>query len=134
MFAYVVRFFPQALAGVGLGAADASARALEEAARGLGRGPLAALATVTAAARCAPGCCAGAALVFLSAMKELPGDAAPAPDRVRDARDRDLEVHAAGAYSRAAPAALLLIVVSAPFVYCCSRATARVSERRAAPG
>ena len=46
------------------------------------------------------------------------GDAAAPPDRVRDARDGDLEARPpVGAYSRAALPALLLIAVSAPFVY-----------------
>ena len=46
VFAYVVRFFPQALAGVGSALHAVNPR-VEEAARSLGRGPVRVLATVT---------------------------------------------------------------------------------------
>ncbi len=70
VFAYAVRFFPQALSGLDTALARVSPR-VEEAARGLGRGPVATMWLVTVPlAR--SGALAGAALVFLSAMKELP--------------------------------------------------------------
>ena len=70
VFAYVVRFLPQALAGVESSLAAVGPR-VEEAARALGRGPLATTLTVTVPL-VRSGIFAGAALVFLSAMKELP--------------------------------------------------------------
>jgi iron(III) transport system permease protein len=67
IFAYVVRFFPQALAGVGSALQRVHPR-IEEAARGLGRGPVRVLATVTVPL-IRRGLLAGGALVFLNAMK-----------------------------------------------------------------
>ena len=115
VFAYVVRFFPQALAGVGSALQAVSPR-LEEAARGLGLGPWRALAVVTLPLL-RSGLGAGAALVFLSAMKELPATLLLRPigfDTLATAVWKFTQI---GAYSRAAPAALLLLVVSAPLVY-----------------
>jgi iron(III) transport system permease protein len=114
VFAYVVRFFPQALAGAGSALRTVDPR-LEEAARGLGRGPLAVAVRVTAPLA-APGLLAGAALVFLSAMKELPATLLLRPIGF-DTLATEIWGHTAtGSYSRAAPAALLLILVSAPLL------------------
>ncbi len=115
VFAYVVRFFPQALAAVGA-ALEAVNPRLEEAARGLGRGPLAVLATVTGPL-ISPGLLAGAALVFLNAMKELPATLLLRPIGFETLATEIWKYTALGSYSRAAPPALLLIFVSAPFVY-----------------
>jgi iron(III) transport system permease protein len=115
VFAYVVRFFPQALAGVGSALGAVSPR-LEEAARGLGRGPLAVAASVTAPL-IRPGLLAGAALVFLSAMKELPATLLLRPIGFETLATEVWKFTSLGAYSRAAPPALLLIVVSAPLLY-----------------
>jgi iron(III) transport system permease protein len=115
VFAYVVRFLPQALAasGAALGTVDPR---LEDAARGLGRRPPAVLLRVTLPlAR--PGVLAGIALVFLSAMKELPATLLLRPIGFETLATEIWQATAVDAYSEAAPAALLLIVVSAPFVY-----------------
>jgi iron(III) transport system permease protein len=115
VFAYVVRFLPQALAasGAALGTVDPR---LEDAARGLGRRPLMVLVSVTLPlAR--PGVLAGMALVFLSSMKELPATLLLRPIGFETLATEIWQATAVDAYSEAAPAALLLILVSAPFVY-----------------
>ncbi len=70
VFAYVIRFLPQAV-----GAARSALMQVnpntEEAARGLGAGPRRVFFSVTAP-QISPGLSAGALLVFLTAMKELP--------------------------------------------------------------
>ncbi len=115
VFAYVVRFLPQALAGLESSLASVSPR-VEEAARSLGRGPLRAALTVTVPlAR--SGILAGAALVFLSALKELPATLLLRPIGFETLATEIWRFTSVGAYSRAAPPALLLIAVSAPFVY-----------------
>lgn len=115
VFAYVVRFFPQALSGVESALERVSPR-VEEAARGLGRGPLATLATVTAPlAR--SGMLAGGALVFLSAMKELPATLLLRPIGFETLATEIWKLTQVGAYSRAAVPALVLMAVSAPVLY-----------------
>jgi iron(III) transport system permease protein len=114
VLAYVIRFLPQALAAL-----ESSLRrinpSVEEAARSLGRSETAVLARVTLPlARAGVG--AGAALVFLSSMKELPATLLLRPigfETLSTAIWRETSV---AAYSQAAPAALLLIVLSAPFL------------------
>ncbi len=114
VFAYVVRFLPQALAGASSALQTVDPR-LEEAARGLGRSQLKAVLQVTAPLA-APGILAGGALVFLSAMKELPATLLLRPIGF-DTLATEIWAHTAlGAYSRAAPEALLLIVLSAPIL------------------
>lgn len=115
VFAYVVRFLPQALAAIA-----SSFRALnprfEEAARGLGRRRSSVLLSVTAPL-VRPGLLAGAALVFLSAMKELPATLLLRPIGFDTLATEIWTATSVAAYSEAAPAALLLIAVSAPLVY-----------------
>ena len=115
VLAYVVRFFPQALAGVSSALRAVSPR-VEEAARGLGRGPWSVLLTVTVPL-VRPGMLAGAALVFLSAMKELPATLLLRPIGFDTLATEIWKFTSLGSYSRAAPPALLLIVLSAPLVY-----------------
>ncbi len=115
VFAYVVRFLPQALAGVESSLAAVGPR-VEEAARALGRGPLATSLTVTVPL-IRSGIFAGAALVFLSAMKELPATLLLRPIGFETLATDIWKSTSVGAYSRAALPALLLIAVSAPFVY-----------------
>ncbi|HEU0303058.1 MAG TPA: iron ABC transporter permease [Gaiellaceae bacterium] len=115
VFAYVVRFFPQALSGSSSALETISPR-LEEAARGLGRGPLRTLKAVTVPlAR--SGVLAGAALVFLSAMKELPATLLLRPIGFDTLATEIWTLTTVGAYSRAALPALVLIAVSAPVLY-----------------
>jgi iron(III) transport system permease protein len=115
VFAYVVRFLPQALAGVESSLAAVGPR-VEEAARSLGRGPLAASLTVTVPL-IRSGILAGAALVFLSAMKELPATLLLRPIGFETLATEIWKLTSVGAYSRAALPALLLIALSAPFVF-----------------
>ncbi len=122
VFAYVVRFFPQGLSGVESALETVSPRQ-EEAARSLGLGPLKALAVVTVPL-VRPGVLAGAALVFLSAMKELPATLLLRPIGFDTLATEIWGLTQVGAYSRAAVPALVLIVVSAPVLYLVS------SERR----
>jgi iron(III) transport system permease protein len=115
VFAYVVRFLPQALAGVESSLAAVGPR-VEEAARALGRGPLATAATVTVPL-IRPGILAGAALVFLSAMKELPATLLLRPIGFETLATEIWKLTSVGSYSRAALPALVLIALSAPFVW-----------------
>jgi iron(III) transport system permease protein len=115
VFAYVVRFFPQALAGSHSALVRVSPR-LEEAARGLGRTPASVFAHVTAPLL-APGLLAGGALVFLSTMKELPATLLLRPIGFETLATEIWKYTSVAAYSRAALPALVLIVVSAPIVY-----------------
>ena len=129
VFAYVVRFFPQALAGVGSALQRVHPR-IEEAGRSLGRGPIRVLATVTVPL-IRRGVLAGGALVFLNAMKELPATLLLRPIGFETLATEIWRFTSLGSYSRAAPPALLLIVVSAPFVYLLST---RRSSDVSAPG
>jgi iron(III) transport system permease protein len=115
VFAYVVRFFSQAVAGTHSALLRVDPR-LEEAARGLGKSPRRAFATVTAPL-VAPGLLTGAALVFLSTMKELPATLLLAPIGFETLATEVWTATTVAAYSRAALPALLLVLFSAPFVY-----------------
>jgi len=115
VFAYVVRFFPQAVAGSHSALLAVDPR-LEEAARGLGKSPRRAFLSVTAPL-VAPGLLAGAALVFLSTMKELPATLVLAPIGFETLATEVWTATTVAAYSRAALPALLLVLFSAPFVY-----------------
>jgi iron(III) transport system permease protein len=70
VFGYTVRFLPEAV-GASRSALLQVNPKTEEAARGLGAGPIRTLAQVTAP-QILPGLSAGGLLVFLTAMKELP--------------------------------------------------------------
>jgi iron(III) transport system permease protein len=113
--AYVVRFLPQALSGArtALQRIDPS---LEEASRGLGRGGLSTMASVTAPL-IAPGLLAGATLVFLSTMKELPATLLLRPIGFETLPTEVWTATGSSSYSEAAPAALLLILLAAPVVW-----------------
>jgi iron(III) transport system permease protein len=119
VFAYVVRFFAQGLSGVRTALETVNPR-LEEAARGLGRSRLGTLTTVTIPlAR--SGILAGAALVFLSAMKELPATLLLRPIGFETLATEIWGLTQVGAYSRAALPALVLIAVSAPILFLLGR-------------
>ena len=77
VFAFVVLFLPLAVGVTRAALLQVSPR-VEEAARALGRSPLAVLRTVTAPL-IASGVLAGGALVFLTAIKELPATLILAP-------------------------------------------------------
>ena len=114
VIAYVVRFFPQALAGSHSALERVSPR-LEEAGRSLGRSPARVFASVTAPL-VGSGLLAGATLVFLSTMKELPATLLLRPIGFDTLATEIWSATGLGFYSRAAVPALLLIVVSAPHV------------------
>lgn len=111
VLAYVVRFLPEALGAVRSSLARVDP-ALEEAGRSLGRRPLAVTATVTLPL-VRPGLLAGAALVFLTAMKELPATLLLRPAGADTLAVRVWTGASEGLYAQAAPAALLVIAVSA---------------------
>lgn len=84
---------------------------LEHAARGLGSGPFTTLKRVTLPlAR--PGLLAGAALVFLSVMKELPATLLLRPNGFETLAVRIWSTTGEGFYTQAATAGLLLLAVS----------------------
>ena len=115
VIAYVVRFFPQALAGAHAALLRVDPR-LEEAARGLGRTPRAAFMSITARL-IAPGLLAGTTLVFLSAMKELPATLLLRPIGFETLATEVWSATGVGSYSQAAVPALVLIVLAAPVVW-----------------
>lgn len=115
VFAYVVRFLPQALAATSTALETVNPR-VEEAARGLGRSAPSVLVTVTLRlAR--PGMLAGVALVFLSALKELPATLLLRPTGFETLATTIWTQTSLGAYSQAAVPALLLLAVAAPFIW-----------------
>jgi iron(III) transport system permease protein len=113
--AYVVRFLPQALAGAHAALARVDPQ-LEQAARGLGASPARALARVTMPLL-APGLLAGATLVFLSTMKELPVTLLLRPIGFDTLATEVWTATGVSSYGAAAVPALALIVLSAPVVY-----------------
>jgi iron(III) transport system permease protein len=116
VFAYLVLFLPQAM-----GAAQASLVQvhpnLEEAGRSLGRSPLDVFLRVTFPI-VRPGLLAGASLVFLTAMKELPTTLILSPIGFRTLATAVWGA-VTGAYfaQAAAPALLLIVVSSVPMAY-----------------
>ncbi|MSO58083.1 MAG: iron ABC transporter permease [Thermoleophilia bacterium] len=119
LFAYIVRFLPESLAGIESGLATVGPR-FEEAARSLGRRPVEAFVRTTGRLAL-PATLAGAALVFLSVMKELPATLLLKPIGFETLATRVWTATTTDAYSDAAPAALLLVVLSAPLVWALTR-------------
>ncbi|HEX7168369.1 MAG TPA: iron ABC transporter permease [Acidimicrobiales bacterium] len=109
--AYVVRFFPEAL-GASRSAVAAVDPALEDAARSLGDTRWRAVRRVTVPL-VRRGLFAGGALVFLTAMKELPATLLLRPAGYDTLATRVWTGAVEGFYRQAAPSALLLLVVSA---------------------
>ena len=119
---------------------------MEEAARGARARAAARRSLTVTVPLVRSGIFAGAALVFLSAMKELPATLLLRPIGFETLATEIWKLTSVGAYSRAALPALLLIAVSAPFVYLLSSrheptesSTGRVSAdgrplRRRVPG
>ncbi|MEA2526511.1 MAG: iron(III) transport system permease protein [Thermomicrobiales bacterium] len=109
--AYVVRFLPQALGATRTSLLQISPR-LEEAARNLGRTSTGAVTAVTVPlAR--PGIAAGAALVFLTVMKELPITLLLSPTGYKTLATTVWTAAGSGSYGEAAAPALLLVAISA---------------------
>ncbi|MFB6302127.1 MAG: ABC transporter permease [Haloferacaceae archaeon] len=110
VFAYVVRFVPQAIGSIRTSTLQVDRR-LVEAARTLGRSRLSAFRAVTLPL-ILPGIATGAALVFLTTMKELPATLLLRPLRFDTLVTYIWRVQEAGLYGRAAIPALVLILVS----------------------
>src|SRR5919112_5027455 len=109
--ACVVRFLPEAISSTRAALLQVSPR-LEEAARGLGRSQVGAVASVTVPlAR--PGILAGAALVLLTAMKELPATLLLSPTGWDTLAVRVWTLANNAAYGEAAAPALILIAAAA---------------------
>jgi iron(III) transport system permease protein len=113
--AYVIRFLPEALAATRASLVRV-APALEEAGRTLGRSPAAVLREVTLPL-VRPGLLAGAGLVFLTSMKELPATLVLRPIGFETLATRVWSAASEGVYAEAAFPALLLLLVSAPPIY-----------------
>lgn len=109
--AYIVRFLPQAVGATRTALLQISPH-VEEAARGLGRSPRQVAVSITAPlAR--SGLLAGAALVFLTAMKELPATLLLSPIGYETLATSIWHATSSASFGRAAAPALLLILLSA---------------------
>jgi iron(III) transport system permease protein len=106
-----VLFLPQAVAAARASLTQVPPR-MEEAARSLGRSPVNVFFTVTAPlAR--GGVLAGAALVFLTAVKELPATLILAPIGFNTLATEVWKASGTGSYEAAAIPSLVLLAVSA---------------------
>ncbi len=110
IFAYVVLFLPTALGSIRASLLQISPK-VEEAARGLGRSPLQVFCTVTIPLL-RPGIFAGAALVFLLTMKELPATLVLGPLGFETLATSIWAASNEALFAQAAVPALLLILVS----------------------
>ncbi|MDQ5808806.1 MAG: ABC transporter permease subunit, partial [Actinomycetota bacterium] len=111
VLAYVVLFLPQAIGSIRAALLQIDPH-VEEAARSLGRSPVAVLRTITAPlAR--SGVLAGAALVFLTAVKELPATLLLAPIGFETLATEIWRLTSASFFERGAIPSLILLVVSA---------------------
>lgn len=110
VFAYAVRFLPEAMGSARSSLLQVSPR-LEEAARGLGLSPLKAWLRVTLPLAW-PGILAGGALVFLTVLKELPLTLMLGPTGFATLATQIWSATAEAFYARAALPALLLLAVS----------------------
>jgi iron(III) transport system permease protein len=115
VFAFVVLLLPLAVGATRASLMQVSPR-LEEAARSVGRGPLAVLRTITAPLA-AGGVAAGAALVFLTAVKELPATLVLAPIGFETLSTEIWTATSVGFYERGAIPSLVLLLISAPPLY-----------------
>ncbi len=111
VFAWGVLFLPQAIGSTRASLLQVSPR-VEDAARSLGRGPLAVLCTVTTPLA-ASGVLAGAALVFLTAVKELPAALILAPIGFDTLSTEIWRATSVGFFERGAVPSLVLLGVSA---------------------
>jgi len=110
LVAYTVLFLPMAVGSV-RAAVAASPPVLEEMARSLGRRPWQAFTSVTLPA-VMPGVLAGAALVAVTVMKELPATLVLRPTGTDTLATQLWSATSAGAYAGAAPYAAALVLVA----------------------
>ncbi|MFQ5611768.1 MAG: ABC transporter permease [Anaerolineae bacterium] len=115
VFAYIVRFLPQAVGSTRASLLQISPR-LEEAARSLGRTSGQALCSITLPLL-KPGLFTGMALVFLTGMKELPATLLLGPTGFGTLATRIWGATEEAFFARAAAPALLLVFVSAISVW-----------------
>jgi iron(III) transport system permease protein len=115
VFAFAVLFLPLAIGSARAAFVQVSPR-LEEAGRSLGRRPIAVLRTITVRLAAA-GLLAGAALVFLTAIKELPATLILAPIGFETLPTEIWKQTSAAFYERGAIPALALLIISAPPLY-----------------
>ncbi len=115
IFAYLVRFLPEALAATRSSLLSLDRR-YEEAARSLGDSPAGVLRRVTLPL-IRPGLAAGAGLVFLTTMKELPATLILRPTGFDTLATRVWTAASENIFSQAALPALILVGVSALPVY-----------------
>ncbi|SOC57206.1 ABC transporter permease [Ornithinimicrobium cerasi] len=108
---YATLFLPLGVGAVASAAAQAPP-SLEEAASALGRSPAEVFRRVTLPLTL-PGIGAGAALVFLTAMKELPATLLLRPTGMDTLATRLWSATAIGRYAEAAPYALVLVALAA---------------------
>ena len=111
VLAYAVLFLPAAVGAVRASVAQ-SPRQLEEVARSLGRTPAQVLRQVTLPLA-APGVAAGAALVLLTCMKELPATLLLHPTGEETLAIRLWSATQVGRFGEAAPYAALLVLLAA---------------------
>lgn len=111
VFAYVVRYLPQATGTLRTAVMQVSPR-IEEAARGLGGGAAKVLFTIIIPLL-KSGLLAGGALVFLTSMKELPATLLLAPTGYDTLATRVWSATQEAFYARASVPALMLVLVSA---------------------
>jgi iron(III) transport system permease protein len=109
--AYAVLFLPAAMGAVRASVVQ-SPVVLEDVARSLGRGPVGVLRDVTLPLA-APGILAGAVLVFLTCMKELPATLLLRPTETQTLATELWTRTDVGQYAAAAPYAALLIALAA---------------------
>jgi iron(III) transport system permease protein len=115
IFAYAVHFLPQAVGATRAALLQVNP-SVEEVARGLGRGPAGVVVTVTAPLA-SSGILAGAALVFLTTMKELPATLLLSPTGFETLATRIWSATTSAFFARASAPALLLILLSAVPMY-----------------
>ncbi len=127
--AYAILFLPLAQSAL-RATAELVPVELEQAARTLGRGPLAAFGAVTLPAL-APGLGAGMALIVLELMRELTATLLLAPSGVSTLATEVWSYTNDGSYAAAAPYAALLVLVSGLPVYVFTLRTLKQGRRSA---
>ena len=110
LFAYVVLFLPASVGAIRVSLLQISPR-IEEAARSLGKGPIQVLRSITLPLL-RSGLLAGAALVFLLTMKELPATLILAPIGFKTLATSIWSASSEAFFAQAAAHALVLILVS----------------------
>jgi iron(III) transport system permease protein len=113
--ALTAHFLPLAIGAIGAALLQISPR-VEEAARGLGRGPVGVFRTITAPLALG-GIAAGGALVFLHAVKELPATLILAPIGFETLATDIWRQTTTGFFEAGAVPALVLLLVAAPPLY-----------------